>query len=127
MSRAPRQPRPNRQEHPMSHSRVLNSYFTLGRTRLRLSRPALGTMTFGTEWGWRTDKETARALVNTYVDAGGNLLDHDDPYTHRTSQTWVGGLLAHRAVPHAVRHATTLRPHAPAAELTRGRNEPNKS
>jgi hypothetical protein len=38
----------------------------------------LGTMTFGTEWGRGTDKETARELVNTYVDAGGNFFDTAD-------------------------------------------------
>ncbi len=71
------------------HSRALNSYFTLGRTGLRVSRLALGTMTFGTEWGWGTDKETARELVNTYVDAGGNFFDTADLYTNGTSETWL--------------------------------------
>jgi aryl-alcohol dehydrogenase-like predicted oxidoreductase len=47
----------------MPHSRALNSYFTLGRTGLRVSLLALGTMTFGTEWGWGTDKEIAREPV----------------------------------------------------------------
>ena len=35
----------------MTKSLALDSYFTLGRTGLRVSRLALGTMTFGTEWG----------------------------------------------------------------------------
>src|SRR5258708_37381136 len=88
MSRAARGQRSNRQEHPMPHSRALNSYFTLGRTGLCVSRLALGTMTFGTEWGWGTDKETARELVNTYVDAGGDFFDTADLYTNGTSETW---------------------------------------
>src|SRR5713226_516627 len=98
MSRAARQPRSNRQEHPMPHSRALNSYFTLGRTGLRVSRLALGTMTFGTEWGWGTDKETARELVNTYVDAGGNFFDTADLYTNGTSETWLGEFVAERGL-----------------------------
>src|SRR5258708_25806198 len=96
MSRAARRPRSNRQEHPMSHSSALNSYFTLGRTGLRVSRLALGTMTFGTEWGWGTDKETARELVNTYVDAGGNFFDTADLYTNGTSETWLVEFIAER-------------------------------
>src|SRR5258706_2568197 len=98
MSRAARQPRSNRQEHRMSHSRDLNSYFTLGRSGLRVSRLALGTMTFGTEWGWGRDKETARELVNTYVDAGGNFFDTADLYTNGTSETWLGEFIAARGL-----------------------------
>jgi aryl-alcohol dehydrogenase-like predicted oxidoreductase len=62
----------------MSKSTAWNSYYTLGRSGLRVSRLALGTMTFGTEWGWGTDKNTARELVNSYVDAGGNFFDTAD-------------------------------------------------
>jgi aryl-alcohol dehydrogenase-like predicted oxidoreductase len=82
----------------MPHSRALNSYFTLGRTGLRVSRLALGTMTFGTDWGWGTDKETARELVNTYVDAGGNFFDTADLYTNGTSETWLGEFIAERGL-----------------------------
>jgi aryl-alcohol dehydrogenase-like predicted oxidoreductase len=72
------------------------AYYTLGRTGLRVSRLALGTMTFGTEWGWGADKETARRLVNTYVDAGGNFFDTADLYTNGTSETWLGEFIAER-------------------------------
>jgi len=78
----------------MSKASALNSYYTLGRSGLRVSRLALGTMTFGTEWGWGTDKETARQLVNTYVDAGGNFFDTADMYTNGTSETWLGEFIA---------------------------------
>ena len=40
------------------------SYYTLGNSGLRVSRLALGTMTFGTEWGWGADKQTAGAMVD---------------------------------------------------------------
>src|SRR5258708_13594078 len=112
MSRAARQPRSNRQEHPMPHSRALNSYFTLGRTGLRVSRLALGTMTFGTEWGWGTDKETARELVNTYVDAGGNFFDTADLYTHGTSEPWLGEFIAERGLRDAAGLSTNVTHHA---------------
>src|SRR6516165_8164948 len=78
----------------MTSSPALNSYFTLGRCGLRVSRLALGTMTFGTEWGWGTDKDTARQLVNTYLDAGGNFFDTADMYTNGTSETWLGEFIA---------------------------------
>src|SRR5258707_6586711 len=78
----------------MTSSSTLNSYYTLGRSGLRVSRLALGTMTFRTEWGWGTDKDTARALVNAYVDAGGNFFDTAHLYTNGTSETWLGDFIA---------------------------------
>ena len=74
----------------------LHQYFTLGRSGLRVSRLALGTMTFGTDWGWGTDKETARQLFNAYVDAGGNLIDTADLYTNGISETWIGEFMRER-------------------------------
>ncbi|MDQ8758349.1 aldo/keto reductase [Sphingosinicella sp. LHD-64] len=73
-------------------------YYTLGRTGLRVSRLALGTMTFGTDWGWGADKETARALFNAYADAGGNFYDTADGYTGGISETWLGEFIAERSL-----------------------------
>ena len=42
---------------------ALERYYTLGNTGLRVSRLALGTMTFGTEWGWGNEKEDAKEIV----------------------------------------------------------------
>jgi aryl-alcohol dehydrogenase-like predicted oxidoreductase len=39
---------------------ALDQYYTLGKPGLRVSRLALGSMTFGTEWGWGADEPTAR-------------------------------------------------------------------
>lgn len=74
----------------------LDSYYTLGRTGLRVSPLALGTMTFGTEWGWGSDKETARQMVNTYVEAGGNFFDTADGYTNGTSEAWLGEFITEK-------------------------------
>jgi len=82
----------------MSASTTLSNYYTLGRSGLRVSRLALGTMTFGTEWGFGADKETARQLVNAYVEAGGNFFDTADQYTGGTSETWLGELIAERGL-----------------------------
>lgn len=49
-------------------SRSLNEYVTLGRSGLRVSPLSLGTMTFGTEWGWGSEEDVARDVFNTYID-----------------------------------------------------------
>ena len=73
-----------------------SEFYTLGRTGLRASRLALGAMTFGTDWGWGTDKEGARQLFNHYVEAGGNLVDTADLYTSGVSEEWVGEFIRER-------------------------------
>ncbi len=67
-----------------------SSYFTLGRTGLRVSRLALGTMTFGTDWGWGADQATARSLFDAYLASGGNFIDTADLYTNGASERWLG-------------------------------------
>lgn len=74
----------------------LNTYYTLGRSGLRVSRLALGTMTFGTEWGWGADENAAQQMFNTYVDGGGNFIDTADLYTNGTSETWLGKFITER-------------------------------
>ena len=61
-------------------------YFTLGRTGLRVSRLALGTMTFGEDWGWGTSEDGAREIFDTYVEAGGNFFDSADMYVGGKSE-----------------------------------------
>ena len=74
------------------------NFYTLGNSGLKVTRLALGTMTFGTEWGWGADKEAARAIFNAYVDAGGNFFDTADAYTGGTSEAWLGEFIAERGV-----------------------------
>ncbi|CAB3786904.1 1-deoxyxylulose-5-phosphate synthase YajO [Paraburkholderia caffeinitolerans] len=76
----------------------LDTYTLLGRSGLRVSPIALGTMTFGTEWGWGADEGSARRLFDLYVDAGGNFIDTADLYTEGTSETWVGRFTAARGL-----------------------------
>lgn len=68
----------------------LDQYFTLGRSGLRVSRLALGAMTFGDDWGWGTAEQTARAMFDRYLDAGGNFIDTADLYTEGTSESMLG-------------------------------------
>jgi aryl-alcohol dehydrogenase-like predicted oxidoreductase len=72
---------------------LLASYHLLGRTGLRVSRLALGAMTFG-EGGWRTGRDTARAIFTRYLAAGGNFIDTADVYGAGASEELLGQLIA---------------------------------
>ena len=52
-------------------------YRKLGRTGLKVSSLCLGTM----QWGWTADQETAFAIMDAFVDNGGNFLDTADYYS----------------------------------------------
>lgn len=74
----------------------LDDYVMLGRSGLRVSPLTLGTMTFGTEWGWGADEAGARKLFDHYLDLGGNFIDTADAYTGGRSETWVGKMIRER-------------------------------
>jgi aryl-alcohol dehydrogenase-like predicted oxidoreductase len=74
----------------------LNHYVTLGRSGLRVSPLCLGTMTFGTEWGFGVDEPSSRALFDRYIEVGGNFLDTADGYTFGKSEQLVGKFVAER-------------------------------
>lgn len=57
-------------------------YRRLGKCGLEVSALALGTMQFG----WSADEATAFAIMDAYVEAGGNLIDSADIYSR-----WVDG------------------------------------
>jgi aryl-alcohol dehydrogenase-like predicted oxidoreductase len=65
-------------------------YRLLGKSGLRVSEAALGTMTFGDEWGWGSPKAEAQKVYETYRDAGGNFIDTANFYTGGTSEKFVG-------------------------------------
>lgn len=71
-------------------SLTLDSYRLLGRSGLRVSPLALGTATFGTEFGWGAEKDEARTLFDTYVERGGNFIDTANTYTGGTAERWLG-------------------------------------
>jgi len=68
-------------------------YNLLGRSGLRVSPLCLGTMTFGTEWGWGSPKDTSREILNRYLEAGGNFIDTADGYTNGRSEELLGEFL----------------------------------
>ncbi|HET6987158.1 MAG TPA: aldo/keto reductase [Kribbella sp.] len=80
---------------------ALDHYYLLGRSGLRVSRLALGTMNFGkagfhAPYG-KTEDE-ARAIFRAYVDAGGNFLDTADFYTAGESERILGRLIAEAGI-----------------------------
>jgi len=65
-------------------------YKLFGKSGLRVSELALGTMTFGEEWGWGVNKEESRKVFDMYAEAGGNFIDTANRYTEGTSEEYVG-------------------------------------
>ncbi|MDN4615897.1 aldo/keto reductase [Leifsonia sp. F6_8S_P_1B] len=63
---------------------------TLGSSGTIVSEYALGTMTFGAE----ADEQTSHAILERYLDAGGNLVDTADVYSAGVSETIIGRWLA---------------------------------
>ncbi len=49
----------------------------LGRTGLKVSALCLGGNTFG----WTTDQKASEAVLDAYVEAGGNFIDTADIYS----------------------------------------------
>ena len=69
---------------------TLDTYRQLGRSGLRVSPLALGTATFGNDWGWGAEQDEARRLFDLYVERGGNFVDTAVTYTDGTSERMLG-------------------------------------
>src|SRR5712672_2199760 len=75
----------------LNHERsTVMKYRLLGKSGLRVSEAALGTMTFGDEWGWGSSKAEAQKVYENYREAGGNFIDTANFYTGGTSERFVG-------------------------------------
>jgi aryl-alcohol dehydrogenase-like predicted oxidoreductase len=53
-------------------------------------------MTFGTVWGWGSDKETSLAILDGYVEKGGNFVDTSNYYTDGESESFLGEFMEGR-------------------------------
>src|SRR3979411_1223578 len=71
-------------------------YKVLGKTGVRISEVALGTMPFGEDWGWGASAAVSARMLDLFADAGGNVVDTADVYTNGTSETLLGELLKGR-------------------------------
>jgi len=68
-------------------------YTLLGRSGLRVSQVALGTMTFGDAWGWGASDDECRRMFDAFVEAGGNFIDTACNYTDGQSESILGALV----------------------------------
>jgi aryl-alcohol dehydrogenase-like predicted oxidoreductase len=50
-------------------------------------------MTFGTDRGWGSPEDTAKAIFRAYLEAGGNFVDTADGYTNGKSEEMLGRFL----------------------------------
>lgn len=100
----------------------LNQYTTLGRSGLLVSPLCLGTMTFGTEWGWGSEEATSQAIFDRYLEAGGNFIDTADGYTGGRSEEMLGKFIANRGARDKVVLATKFTFSADAANPNAGGN-----
>ena len=68
----------------------LNHYVSLGNSGLRVSPFCLGAMTFGQDWGFGSDEDESKEVLDRYVDAGGNFVDTANVYTKGHSEKIIG-------------------------------------
>jgi aryl-alcohol dehydrogenase-like predicted oxidoreductase len=71
----------------------VNHYITLGRSGLRVSPLALGTMTFGND-RWGSEDAESKRIFDRYVEQGGNFLDCADGYADGKSEEVLGRFVA---------------------------------
>ena len=69
-------------------------YTLLGNSGLRVSEVALGTMTFGTDWGWGAPAAESAKQFELFAEADGTLIDTANKYANGTAESILGDLLA---------------------------------
>ncbi len=68
-------------------------YKLLGRSGLRVSEICLGTMTFGSNWGWGADNAECRRMLDHFLDVGGNFVDTANLYTFGDAERIIGEII----------------------------------
>jgi aryl-alcohol dehydrogenase-like predicted oxidoreductase len=96
-------------------STQLDHYRLLGRSGLRVSPLCLGTMTFGAGGGFGSDESEAQAMVDHFVDHGGNFIDTANYYGD--SELWLSKMIAGRRerLVLSTKYSLTVRPGDPNA------------
>lgn len=67
-------------------------YRFLGRSGLKVSVVALGTQTFG----WGADEKQAHAMLDHFIESGGNIIDTANIYNDGVSETIIGNWINKR-------------------------------
>ena len=68
-------------------------YKNLGKTGLKVSRIALGMMSFGNQQSWQLEIEEATPIIKKAIDLGINFFDTADVYSSGRSEEITGELL----------------------------------
>jgi aryl-alcohol dehydrogenase-like predicted oxidoreductase len=68
----------------------LNHYVTLGASGLRVTPLCLGAMTFGEDLGWGSSVGESQAILDRFIDRGGNFIDTANVYTLGHSEKIIG-------------------------------------
>ncbi len=76
---------------------ALTDYRPLGSSGLIVSPLTLGTMTFGAD-RWGVEADGAAALLDHYLEAGGNTVDTAEAYAGGRSEEMLGALIAERGI-----------------------------
>ncbi len=79
----------------------MHHYYLLGRSGLRVSRLALGTMNFGVDGfhaAYGRTEEQAEPIFRRYLESGGNFIDTADFYTAGESERMLGRFIARAGV-----------------------------
>ena len=102
----------------------LDHYRLLGRSGLRVSPLALGTMTFGTGNGWGSSDAEAEAIFRRYAEHGGNSIDTANFYGNGGAERVVGKLLQDQRSRFVVatKYSLTMQPGDPNASGNHRKN-----
>jgi aryl-alcohol dehydrogenase-like predicted oxidoreductase len=102
----------------------LDHFRLLGRSGLRVSPLALGTMTFGVGQGWGSEEAEAEKIFNHYVEHGGNSIDTANFYGNGGSERVLAKLMQGRRdqLVIASKYSLTMRPGDPNASGNHRKN-----
>lgn len=75
----------------------LDSYVTLGHSGLRVSPMCLGAMTFGEDWGWGASVKDSEAIIDRFIERGGNFIGTANAYTKGHSEKIIGDHVGRQA------------------------------
>jgi aryl-alcohol dehydrogenase-like predicted oxidoreductase len=75
----------------------LNHYVTIGCSGLRVSPLCLGAMTFGEDWGWGASVKESEAIIDRFLERGGNFIDTANAYTKGHSEKIIGDHIGRHA------------------------------
>jgi len=73
----------------------LDHFVTLGRSGLRVSPLCLGAMTFGEDLGFGSGTAESEAVLDRYLELGGNFIDTANGYNKGHSEKIIGDHISH--------------------------------